>query len=120
MLKTRSRVVVSVSLALGMLPVGLHASDWRTYLHDNTRGGATDEHLVLPLQQHWKTVAPGALNMAWSGPNGRIIEGKVPVFANSHKCNVDRGFLNKSARPLALVLRIIFAIKKVKGRERKR
>ncbi|MEO1997339.1 MAG: PQQ-binding-like beta-propeller repeat protein, partial [Planctomycetaceae bacterium] len=76
MLKTRSRVVVGVSLALGMLPVVLNASDWRTYLHDNTRGGATDEHLVWPLQQHWKTVAPGALNMAWSGPNGRIIEGK--------------------------------------------
>ena len=76
MLKTRSRVVLSASLALGMLPVVLNASDWRTYLHDNTRGGATDEHLVLPLQQQWKTVAPGALNMAWSGPNGRIIEGK--------------------------------------------
>jgi len=76
MRKTYCHVAVGVLWTLGMLPVVASASDWPTYLHDNTRGGATDERLALPLQQHWKLAAPGALNMAWSGPNGRIIEGK--------------------------------------------
>ena len=49
-----------------------------------------------------------------------VIKGQMPVFANSNKRNVDRSFLNKEARPLALALGVTFPIKKVKGRERER
>ena len=76
MSKSHGFLVLSFAWLFVCMPGGLPAADWPTYLHDNTRGGATEERLALPMQQHWKQVAPGAVNMAWSGPNGRIIEGK--------------------------------------------
>ncbi|MBP89986.1 MAG: hypothetical protein CMJ64_25300 [Planctomycetaceae bacterium] len=52
------------------------AADWPTYLHDFTRAGATDEQLSLPLKQSWVRDAPSALRRAWTGPEGRTVEGK--------------------------------------------
>ena len=50
----------------------------------------------------------------------RVIEGKVPVFTNSHERNVDDGFFNKGADPPTFRIWIDFAVEKMKGRKRER
>ena len=51
-------------------------ADWPTYLGSNTRAGWTDEKVKMPLQQTWAFKSPSAPKRAWSGPEGRTIEGK--------------------------------------------
>ena len=51
------------------------AADWPTYLRDNNRAGWTPERIATPLQPRWVYSSPAAPQKAWSGPNGRTIEG---------------------------------------------
>ncbi|HYF34857.1 MAG TPA: PQQ-binding-like beta-propeller repeat protein, partial [Prosthecobacter sp.] len=50
-------------------------ADWPTYLHDNSRVGHTDEPLRAPLAARWEFISPAAPQMAWSGEDGRVVEG---------------------------------------------
>ncbi len=52
------------------------AADWPTYLRDNSRIGATDESLALPLSRQWTIEPVEAPEKAWPGPEGREIERK--------------------------------------------
>lgn len=52
------------------------ASDWPTYLGDNARTGSSPEKLNLPLKQRWAFSSPVPPQRAWSGPEGRTVEGK--------------------------------------------
>jgi len=52
------------------------AADWPTYRFDNARGAVTSESLALPLSATWVFDSPAAPRTAWSGPEGRSIEGK--------------------------------------------
>ena len=63
-------------LAILCPPRFASASDWPTYLRDNARSGASSEQLKLPLQERWTYSSPGPPQRAWSGPEGRTIEGK--------------------------------------------
>ena len=54
-----------------------HASDWPTYLGSNARSGSTSEQLTLPLTKHWVWSSPRTPRRAWSGPEGRTVEGKL-------------------------------------------
>jgi outer membrane protein assembly factor BamB len=64
------------------------AEDWPTYRHDNERSGATKEQLELPLKKAWAIAAPAHPKLAWAGPDGRTIEGKVL----KHRVNFDDCF----------------------------
>ncbi len=65
------------SMLLLSLPLPLLiAGDWPTYLHDNARLGATSESLTLPLSPVWTAEPPELLQKAWTGPEGRVIEGQ--------------------------------------------
>ena len=63
-------------LAFVTLASPVSAEDWPTYRHDATRGGATGETLAWPLTSQWTFSSPVPLKTAWSGPEGRSIEGK--------------------------------------------
>jgi len=52
------------------------AEDWPTYRHDATRAAATGETLSWPLKSQWTYRTPVPLTTAWSGAEGRSIEGK--------------------------------------------
>ena len=60
-----------------LLISGLQAADWPTYMHDNTRVGATEERLVGPLQLRWTHTAAVPTESAWEGPRNAPIEGHV-------------------------------------------
>ena len=66
----------ALCLALFALAPPASAEDWPTYRHDVTRGGATGETLAWPLKSQWTFSTPVPLKTAWSGPEGRSIEGK--------------------------------------------
>lgn len=53
------------------------AEDWPTYMHDNTRVGATGETLKMPLSLRWIHNAPAATESAWEGPRSSPIEGQL-------------------------------------------
>lgn len=63
-------------LAVLLLAVAARGADWPTFRHDNTRGGATAERLILPLRLTWADRAPSAPQSAWPGVMERTIEGK--------------------------------------------
>ena len=63
------------SLALLPLFHPLARADWPTYLHDNSRVGATTEALPLPLTPRWVHASPSAPKLAWAGEEGRVFEG---------------------------------------------
>lgn len=65
--------LLSASVCLSGVSFG---ADWPTYLRDNARSGSTDESLKLPLGQRWIYSSPSAPRRAWSGPEGRTVEGK--------------------------------------------
>lgn len=50
-------------------------ADWPTYQHDNSRVGHTEESLKTPLAARWEHASPTPPQMAWSGEDGRVIEG---------------------------------------------
>lgn len=52
------------------------SADWPTYLANNERTGSTSQPLKLPLTQTWVFSSPSAPRRTWSGPAGRVIEGK--------------------------------------------
>jgi outer membrane protein assembly factor BamB len=52
------------------------AADWPTFLGDNSRSGSTDQQIKLPLTERWVYSSPDRLRRAWSGPEGRTVEGK--------------------------------------------
>jgi len=56
-----------VALLLGM-SANARAADWPTYMHDNLRGGVTEEQLQLPLKQTWVHRPAVAPQPAWTGP----------------------------------------------------
>lgn len=67
------------SLLLALLTVltaPLAAKDWPTYRHDSARSGATDEAFPGTAIK-WRFTSPSPPRRAWSGPEGRTIEGKV-------------------------------------------
>ena len=72
---TRSIYFLVLAVAVLRTPT-VAAADWPTYLHDFTRAGATDEQLSLPLKQSWVRTAPSTIRRAWTGPDGRTVEGK--------------------------------------------
>jgi hypothetical protein len=43
---------------------------------NNERTGSTAQQLNLPLSQAWVFSSPGPPRRTWTGPAGRIIEGK--------------------------------------------
>lgn len=53
----------------------LRAGDWPTYLRDNARDGATEESLPIPLAPAWSLEPPELPQKAWTGPDGRVMEG---------------------------------------------
>ena len=53
-----------------------HGADWPTYLGDNARSGTTSQQVELPLREQWVYSAPAAPRRAWSGPEGRTVEGR--------------------------------------------
>ena len=73
MIKTPWLVALLLFLAC---PQVLSAGDWPTYLQNNARGGSTTERLEMPLSPGWVFSSPAAPRRAWSGPEGRTIEGK--------------------------------------------
>lgn len=50
-------------------------ADWPTYLHDQSRVGATEEPVALPLAPLWVHTSPTPPQMAWAGESGRVFEG---------------------------------------------
>ncbi|MBC8868800.1 MAG: PQQ-binding-like beta-propeller repeat protein [Planctomycetes bacterium] len=52
------------------------SADWPTYLANNERTSSTSQQLKLPLTQAWLFSSPSAPRRTWSGPAGRVIEGK--------------------------------------------
>jgi outer membrane protein assembly factor BamB len=52
------------------------ADDWPTYLHNNSRTGATAEGLRTPLKVAWIYSSPSVPQVAWPGAKGREFEGK--------------------------------------------
>ncbi len=50
-------------------------ADWPTYLHDISRVGYTPEALAAPLRQGWVQSSPTPPQLAFSGEDGRTIEG---------------------------------------------
>lgn len=52
------------------------SADWPTYLANNERTGSTSEQLKLPLTLAWAFSSPSSPRRTWTGPAGRIIEGK--------------------------------------------
>ncbi len=52
------------------------SADWPTYLANNERTGSTSQQLKLPLTQTWVFSSPSSPRRTWTGPAGRIIEGK--------------------------------------------
>ncbi len=52
------------------------AADWPTYRHDATRAAATGETLAATLSSQWTYRTPVPLKTAWSGAEGRSVEGK--------------------------------------------
>ena len=70
--------LVSCFFVLGTLWTSLlQAGDWPTYMHDNTRVGATDEPLVAPLRLRWTHTSTVPTESAWEGPRNAPIEGHV-------------------------------------------
>lgn len=51
-------------------------ADWPTYLANNERTSSTSQQLKLPLAQNWVFSSPSSPRRTWTGPAGRIIEGK--------------------------------------------
>lgn len=51
-------------------------ADWPTYLANKERTATTPEQLTLPLRQAWMFSSPVAPRRTWTGPAGRVIEGK--------------------------------------------
>ena len=51
------------------------ASDWPTFMYDNTRVGRTPDNLESPLVRQWVYEAPSAPQRAWPGPGRKVIEG---------------------------------------------
>lgn len=51
-------------------------ADWPTYLHDASRVGHTTETLTPPLVKRWSHESPTAPQLAWSGEDGKLFEGK--------------------------------------------
>ena len=75
MMRTPASIVwlLSASACLSGISLG---SDWPTYLHDNARAGWTADHVTLPLGERWVYSSPSPPRRAWSGPEGRTVEGK--------------------------------------------
>ncbi len=63
-------------LALVSLSLVASAEDWPTYRHDASRAGASGETLAWPLANRWTYSTPAPLKTAWSGSEGRSVEGK--------------------------------------------
>lgn len=61
------------------LSVSVQAADWPSYLHDNTRVGATAEALNPPFTLRWVHHAPVVTQSAWEGPRSTPIEGQRMV-----------------------------------------
>ncbi len=75
--RTTTRVSIAVlAFMLVLATVTSQASDWPTYLRDNSRGGSTPDTISLPLNQQWVYAAPAEPRMAWAGQLDRTIEGK--------------------------------------------
>jgi len=80
MLSKRLHRHVIALLAVLTLFVSLSANavaDWPTYLHDNSRVGATDQPLPKQLTLQWVFHSPVSPRLAWEGPRSEPIEGKV-------------------------------------------
>ncbi|MFT5527950.1 MAG: outer membrane protein assembly factor BamB, partial [Pirellulaceae bacterium] len=74
MVQTRFRYCVAflvLSLSTSVL------ADWPTYLHDNSRVGATDQPLPKSMTLQWVFHSPVSPQRAWEGPRSEPIEGKV-------------------------------------------
>ena len=52
------------------------ASDWPTYMHDNSRVGSTPDSLGSPLTLSWSYKSPVSPKRAFSGPHDKVHEGK--------------------------------------------
>ncbi len=52
------------------------SADWPTYQASNERAGSTSQQLNRPLKQTWVFSSPSAPRRTWTGPAGRVIEGK--------------------------------------------
>ena len=70
------RTAIIVLLLLAGSATVTRGADWPTYLGNNARAGTTSQQLKLPLREQWVYSAPAAPRRAWSGPEGRTVEGK--------------------------------------------
>lgn len=62
---------------IALLAAPVLGADWSTERGDNSRSGATNEVLTLPLNRTWSIQAPAAPRLAWSSAEGRVMEGKL-------------------------------------------
>ena len=67
--------LVSIALLSGLCGIS-SAGDWPTYMHDNSRVGCTPDPLPAPLEQGWVFESPVEPQRAFSGPDGKMYEGK--------------------------------------------
>ncbi len=62
-------------LLLLSFPLLTLRAEWPTYQHDNSRVGHTEESLKAPLTARWQFSSPTPPQLAWSGEDGRVVEG---------------------------------------------
>jgi outer membrane protein assembly factor BamB len=80
--------IVRLLLAVAFLVPAANAADWPTERGDNSRSGATDDVLTMPLSARWSVKAPAAPRLAWSSAEGRVMEGKLIA----HRIRFDDAF----------------------------
>lgn len=73
----RLRIAAVVCLTLTLLACAASANDWPVYRGNVAHTGATNEHLELPLVEHWRYSSPAAPRKGWAGDDGKAFEGKV-------------------------------------------
>lgn len=69
------RSIIALLLALGCSTQCGTAEDWPTYRKDNARSGSTPESTNEPFSIQWVYSSPAPPRRAWSGPEGRVVEG---------------------------------------------
>ena len=70
------RRILGMTWASVFLLISTVHADWPTYLGNHGRTGTTGAKIELSLQPSWVYDSPAAPRTAWTGPEGRVIEGK--------------------------------------------
>lgn len=74
-LASSALLIFCLTSIFAILPQGIQAKDWNTYLAGRERAGATTDSISLPLTPVWKYVAPSPPKMGQTDPGERVMEG---------------------------------------------